>query len=44
VALAPGQWTPVLTNSFDANGAVNLLTNAINPASMEQYYILRTQH
>jgi hypothetical protein len=37
------QWTPVLTNSFDANGFVSLSTNAVNPANPHQFYILRTR-
>jgi hypothetical protein len=37
------QWTPVLTNSFDSNGGLNLSTNVVNPANPRQFYILRTQ-
>jgi hypothetical protein len=36
------QWTPVLTNSFDSNGALNLSTNVVNTSAAHQYYILRT--
>ncbi|HEX4264527.1 MAG TPA: hypothetical protein VH597_09325 [Verrucomicrobiae bacterium] len=34
------QWTPLLTNSFDANGNLNLSTNIINPAVPQQFFIL----
>ncbi len=37
------QWTPVLTNSFDGNGAINLSTNVVNPSNPRAFYILRTQ-
>jgi Tfp pilus assembly protein PilX len=37
------QWTPVLTNSFDGNGAMNLSTNVVGPSQPYQFYILRTQ-
>jgi hypothetical protein len=37
------QWTPVLTNSFDGNGGLNLSTNIVNPTNLQQFYILRTQ-
>jgi hypothetical protein len=37
------QWTPVLTNSFDSNGALNISTNVVDPGNAHQYYILRTQ-
>jgi hypothetical protein len=43
VTLGRSQWTPVLTNSFDANGAVNLSTNVVNPSTPRQFYILQTQ-
>jgi hypothetical protein len=34
------QWTPVLTNSFNAGGNLNLSTNIINPLVPQQFYIL----
>src|SRR6266481_1660182 len=37
------QWTPVLTNSFDENGRINLSTNVVNPSNPQEFYILRTQ-
>ena len=37
------QWTPVLTNTFDGNGGVNLSTNIVNPITPQQFYILQTQ-
>jgi len=43
LARPPAQWTPVLTNSFDANGAVNISTNVVAPATPHQFYILKTQ-
>jgi autotransporter-associated beta strand protein len=35
-----GLWTPVLTNTFDANGHLNLTTNVVNPAKPQMYYLL----
>ena len=43
VTLGLSQWTPVLTNSFDANGAMSLSTNVVNPSIPQQFYILKTQ-
>jgi hypothetical protein len=43
VKTALNQWTPVLTNSFDGNGAMSISTNVVNPSNAQQYYILRTQ-
>lgn len=40
VALPLIQWTPVLTNTFDGNGDINLSTNIANPASTQSFYIL----
>lgn len=37
------QWTPVLTNSFDASGNLSLSTNMVNPANPREFYTLRTQ-
>jgi hypothetical protein len=43
VTLGLSQWTPVLTNSFDANGALSLSTNVVNPSTPHQFYILKAQ-
>lgn len=43
VTLPRAQWTPVLTNSFDGNGAINLSTNVVNPGNPQRFYILQTQ-
>ena len=43
LALPLAQWTPVLTNSFDGNGAINLSTNVVSPSNPQRFYILRTQ-
>lgn len=40
LALPLGQWTPVLTNSFDGNGNLNLSTNIINSNNPEMFYLL----
>jgi len=40
LALPLVQWTPVLTNNFDASGNLNLSTNIVNPAKPQQFYIL----
>ena len=40
VALPLSQWTPLLTNSFDGSGNLNLQTNIVNPALPNQFYIL----
>ena len=37
------QWTAVLTNSFDSNGAMSIATNVVDPTKPQQFYILRTQ-
>jgi hypothetical protein len=37
------QWTAVVTNSFDANGCLNLTTNIINLSNPQAFYVLRTQ-
>ncbi len=36
-------WTPVLTNSFDMNGATTVSTNVVNPSIPQEFYILQTQ-
>ncbi|HWX22629.1 MAG TPA: hypothetical protein VN578_22225 [Candidatus Binatia bacterium] len=43
VTLPLTQWTPVLTNSFNGNGGLNLSTNVVNPSNPREFYILRTQ-
>lgn len=43
VALQLSQWTPVLTNSFDGNGNLNLSTNIVNHNNQQEFYILQTQ-
>ena len=43
LALQFNQWTPVLTNSFDANGNLNLSTNIVNHNNPQEFYILQTQ-
>ena len=40
VALPLSQWSPVLTNTFDSGGNLNLSTNIINPNNGQQFYIL----
>jgi hypothetical protein len=40
LALPLAQWTPILTNSFDGRGNLNLSTNVINPAVQQRFYIL----
>jgi fibronectin-binding autotransporter adhesin len=41
LALPLAQWSAVLTNSFDANGNVNLSTNIVSPGIASQFYILK---
>jgi hypothetical protein len=43
MTLPATQWTPILTNSFNENGGLNLSTNIVDPANLQQFYILRTQ-
>jgi autotransporter-associated beta strand protein len=40
VALPLTGWIPVLTNSFDGSGDLNLSTNIVNPNNAQQFYIL----
>jgi autotransporter-associated beta strand protein len=40
VALPLNQWTPLLTNSFDGSGNINLSTNIIKLALPQEFYIL----
>ncbi len=38
------QWTPIATNMFDATGSFSLtMTNAVNPAAPQRFYILQLQ-
>jgi hypothetical protein len=37
------QWTPVVTNSFDANGYMNLSPNVVNPNNPHRFYTLRIE-
>jgi len=41
VALPLGQWTRVLTNSFNASGDLNLSTNIVSPNNPREFYILQ---
>jgi hypothetical protein len=41
--LTPLPWIPVLTNTFNNNGVLNLSTNIINPNTPDEYYILQVQ-
>src|ERR1041385_2134892 len=43
MALPVTQWTPVLTNSFDGNGGINLSPNIVSPGNPQQFYILQIQ-
>ncbi|HEY1789049.1 MAG TPA: hypothetical protein VGJ73_12885 [Verrucomicrobiae bacterium] len=40
LSLPISQWTPVLTNTFDNSGDLNLTTNIVNPANARDFYIL----
>lgn len=40
LAVPISHWTPVLTNSFDGSGDLNLSTNIINPNNAQEFYIL----
>ncbi len=40
LVLPLNQWTPLLTNSFDNNGNLNLSTNILNLALPQEFYIL----
>jgi autotransporter-associated beta strand protein len=40
LAVPINQWTPVLTNSFDGSGNLNLSTNILNPNNGQEFYIL----
>jgi hypothetical protein len=41
LALPLSQWTPVLTNTFDGSGDLNLSTNIINPNNPQEFYLLQ---
>ncbi len=41
VAQPLANWTPILTNSFDSSGNLNLSTNIINPAVPGEFYIIK---
>ena len=41
--LRPLPWTPVLTNTFNNSGVLNLSTNVVNLNTPDEYYILQTQ-
>jgi len=43
VALPLANWTPILTNSFDGSGNLNLSTNIVNPAVPGEFYIIWQQ-
>jgi len=40
LALPLAQWTPILTNSFDGSGNLNLSTNILNSAAPQEFYRL----
>jgi fibronectin-binding autotransporter adhesin len=40
VALPLGQWTRILTNSFNASGNLNLSTNIVSPGNPNEFYII----
>lgn len=40
LTLPLAQWTPVLTNSFDASGNLNLSTNVVSPGVAAQFFML----
>jgi hypothetical protein len=40
LALPLNMWTPVLTNSFNGSGNLNMSTNIINPSNVKEFYIL----
>lgn len=40
VALPLTNWVPVLTNTFDGSGNLNLSTNIVSPNNGQQFYIL----
>jgi len=42
LTLPLAQWTLILTNSFDATGAMSLSTNVVDPGKPRQFYVLQT--
>jgi hypothetical protein len=40
LTLPLNQWTPILTNEFDGNGGLRLMTNVIDPNNPLEFYIL----
>jgi hypothetical protein len=38
IVLPFNEWTPVLTNSFDGSGNLNLSTNIIIPGTQQQFF------
>lgn len=40
VALPLAQWIPMLTNTFDSGGNLDLSTNVINPGDAQRFYLL----
>lgn len=38
--LPVSQWTPVLTNSFDSSGSVNMSTNVVNSSVPRDFYLI----
>ena len=35
------QWTPILTNTFDSSGNLNLSTNVVAPGTPQEFYLLQ---
>ncbi len=35
------QWTPILTNTFDSSGNLNLSTNVVTPGTPQEFYLLQ---
>ena len=42
ITMPLNQWTPVLTNIFDAGGNLNLSTNIVRPGDAQKFYILQS--
>jgi hypothetical protein len=40
IALPASQWTPVLTNSFNGSGNLNLSTNVLSPSNVQEFFML----
>jgi hypothetical protein len=41
VALPLGQWVRILTNNFNGNGNLNLVTNIVNSNNPQVFYLLQ---